>query len=101
MIVTSINIRGLGGRVKKRRIRDLVREQNVSFLAIQETKLEAIFDNFCYSLWGSEDCSWAFVPAEGASGGMLSLWSKSNSDFIFPFRGMVFLVFALIGELGS
>jgi exonuclease III len=47
MIVLSFNIRGLGGRVKRRRIRELVREHKVDFLAIQETKLEVISDSLC------------------------------------------------------
>ncbi|KAK2449253.1 DNA-(apurinic or apyrimidinic site) endonuclease [Trifolium repens] len=73
MIVLSLNIRGLGGRVKRRRVRELIREHKVDFIAIQETKMESISENFCYSLWGSSDCNWAFHPSEGASGGILSL----------------------------
>jgi exonuclease III len=42
MIVESFNIRGLGSRVKKRKIRDLIRVENIDFLAHQETKLEGI-----------------------------------------------------------
>jgi hypothetical protein len=91
MIVLSFNARGLGGRVKRRRIRELVREHNVEFLAIQEIKLETISDNFCYSLWGSNDCAWSFLPSEGASGGILSIWGKSNSTLIFSFIGEGFV----------
>jgi hypothetical protein len=69
----------------------MVRDHNVNFLAIQETKLEVISDKLCYSLWGSEDCNWVFVPAQGANGGMLSLWSKSNANLIFSFSGEGFL----------
>jgi len=49
MIVLSFNVRGLGGVVKRKRVRELVREQRVDFLAIQETKLEVITDKLCYS----------------------------------------------------
>jgi exonuclease III len=91
MIVTSLNIRGLGGRVKRRRIRDLVREHHVDFLAIQETKLEIITDKIYYSLWGSMECDWAFVPSEGASGGILSIWGKNNANLIFTFTGEGFV----------
>lgn len=87
MIITTFNIRGLGGGHKKRKIRELVRQNNVDFLAIQETKMEAITHSLCCNLWGSDDCEWAFLPSEGASGGILSLWSKSNSSFISSFNG--------------
>jgi exonuclease III len=91
MIVLSFNIRGLGGGVKMRRIRELVREFNVDFLAIQETKLEVVSAKICYSLWSSEDCNWAFIPSEGASGGILSIWGKKNSNLIFTFMGEGFV----------
>ena len=37
-------------------MKDLIRKNNVEFMAIQETKMEDISSNFCYGLWGSEDC---------------------------------------------
>jgi hypothetical protein len=49
--------------------------------------MDTITDQFCFSLWGSEDCSLAFLPVVGASGGILSMWSKVNSNFLFSFVG--------------
>ena len=63
--------------MKKRKIKDLVRQYKVDFLAIQETKLEDITLALSFSLWGSEDCQWSFRPSEGNSGGILSLWRMS------------------------
>jgi hypothetical protein len=87
MIIVSYNVRGLGGRIKRRRIRDLVREEKVDFLALQETKLQVISEQLCHYLWGSADCSWYFFPSQGASGGILSLWGKSNANLLFSFVG--------------
>jgi exonuclease III len=42
MIVCSFNVRGLGSSVKRRKVRDLVQAEKLDFLAIQETKMEAI-----------------------------------------------------------
>jgi exonuclease III len=83
MIVTTFNVRGLGGRVKKNKIRDLSRSNKV---AVQETKLQEITPALCYSLWGGEHCDWAFRPSEGNSGGILSLWRKSSDNFLFSFQ---------------
>jgi hypothetical protein len=91
MIITSYNVRGLGGLVKRRKIRELIRKHNIQFLAILETKLEAISDKLCYSLWGSNDCDWSFRPSEGNSGGILSIWCKSISSPIFSFAGEGFV----------
>jgi exonuclease III len=87
MIVSSYNVRGLGDVVKRKRIRDLIRNNKIDFLAIQETKLEVISENLCYGLWGSCDCDWVFLPSEGRSGGILSIWSKPNNSLIFSFMG--------------
>jgi len=73
MIVSTFNVRGLGGRVKKNKIRELVRLNKVDFIAVQETKLEEINSALCYYLWGSQDCDWAFRPSEDNSGGILSI----------------------------
>lgn len=39
-------MRGLGGGLKRNKIRELVRQNNVDFLAIQETKMEVITRSF-------------------------------------------------------
>jgi exonuclease III len=50
MIVSSFNIRGLGGTVKKLAIKDLIIKERVDFLALQETKLETISASVCFSI---------------------------------------------------
>lgn len=50
MIVSTFNARGLGGRVKKNKIRNLIRQNKVEFLVIQDTKLEVITPPLCYNL---------------------------------------------------
>jgi mannosylglycoprotein endo-beta-mannosidase len=77
MIVGSFNIRGLGSRVKRRKVRELIALEKLDFLALQETKLEGVSGSLCSNLWGSVECDWEFVPSEGASGGILSLWRKT------------------------
>ncbi|KAK2454307.1 hypothetical protein QL285_001883 [Trifolium repens] len=81
----------MGGGVKRRRIKQLIHSESVDFMAIQETKLEVIPDTLCYSLWGGQDCDWAFLPAEGNSGGILSIWRKVDSSLIFTFIGEGFV----------
>jgi hypothetical protein len=80
MIISSINIRGLGGAVKRNTIKELIRKEKIQFLAVQETKMETISDSFCYGLWGGEDCQWVFLPSIGNSGGLLSIWCNKESE---------------------
>jgi hypothetical protein len=87
MIVGSFNIRGLGSRVKRRKVRELIASESLDFLALQETKLEGISGSLCCRLWGNAECEWAFLPAVGNSGGILSLWRKALGTLIFTFMG--------------
>jgi len=96
MIVTTFNVRGLGGRVKRSKIYELVRQNKIDFLALQETKLGDITPSLCHLLWGSVDCDWALRPSEGSSGGILSIWDKScDFNFYFPRRRLCWGVFGL------
>jgi hypothetical protein len=91
MIISSFNIRGLGGRVKRNKLKEMVRKEKLDFLALQETKLEIIPDSLCLSIWGDDDCCWAYLPSMGNSGGILSIWRKSSSRLIFSFIGEGFV----------
>ncbi|GAU23240.1 hypothetical protein TSUD_172690 [Trifolium subterraneum] len=101
MIISSFNIRGMGSRVKRRKVRDLVRAEQLDFLALQETKMEMITDSVVHSLWGSNDCGWAFLPAVGNSGGILSMWNKVKASLVFTFigEGFVGVCLDLVGVL--
>ncbi|MCH86174.1 hypothetical protein A2U01_0007028, partial [Trifolium medium] len=74
---SEIQSRGLGSRVKRRRVKDLILKEMVDFMAIQETKIEVLSDALVHSLWGGDDCEWVALPAEGNSGGILSIWRKT------------------------
>lgn len=95
MIITTFNVRGLGGRVKRNKVKELVRLNNIDFLVIQETKMEEVSYSFCKSIWGSDDCEWAFLPSEGNSGGILSLWRKSLATVISKEVGEGFVCICL------
>jgi hypothetical protein len=81
--------------LKRRKVRDLIRNHSIDFLALQETNLEVISEALCHSLWGSHDCDWVYLPSEGRSGGVLSIWSKSNNSLIFSFIGERFVCVCL------
>jgi exonuclease III len=77
--------------LKRNKISELIRIHNIDFIAIQETKMEVITPNFCFNLWGSEDCDWVFLPSERNSGGVLSMWNKVISRLNFTFVGEDFV----------
>ncbi|GAU32684.1 hypothetical protein TSUD_145580 [Trifolium subterraneum] len=73
--------------LKRRKLREVVHMESLDFLAIQETKMEVISDSLVRCIWGSSDCDWAFIPAVGNSGGILSIWNKVKATLVFSFTG--------------
>ncbi|XP_019465331.1 PREDICTED: uncharacterized protein LOC109363522 [Lupinus angustifolius] len=42
--------------------------------------MQCVDSKFCASLWGSDDVGWAFLPAVGLSGGIISLCNKAKFE---------------------
>lgn len=87
MIIGSFNIRGLGGRIKKRKVRDFISSNHLDCVLIQETKLSVVSEALCHYLWGNSFCNFSFTPAIGNSGGILSIWCSSKGNATFSFSG--------------
>ncbi|GKU99314.1 hypothetical protein SLEP1_g12182 [Rubroshorea leprosula] len=66
---------GSGEARKRRQIRELVKKEKVEFLAIQETKLQAVDNSICRGVWGTDDMEWISKPTAGMSGGLLCVWN--------------------------
>jgi exonuclease III len=91
MIVCTWNVRGLGGRIKKRKVRELIGRCRVDVLAIQETKLEMVDRSLVTRLWGGEEVDWRFSSSRGRSGGVLTMWSRVNGCYLDSFHGPGYL----------
>ncbi|GJY64730.1 RNA-directed DNA polymerase, eukaryota [Tanacetum coccineum] len=68
---------GLGSKAKKDWIRELITKHKVSFLSIQETKMELISAMDVKQLWGNYIFDHSFSEALGNSGGILCTWDSS------------------------
>ncbi|KAK7258795.1 hypothetical protein RIF29_24382 [Crotalaria pallida] len=59
----------------------MVKKHKVDFLAIQETKREELDMRNCAGLFGDRnDMDWEFIPSNGRSGGVVSIWRKSKFE---------------------
>ncbi|KAK2646987.1 hypothetical protein Ddye_022182 [Dipteronia dyeriana] len=99
MIVLSCNVRGLGKGEKKCVVRSLVEFYKPTIVFLQETKLSNYDDRVIKAIGGSALNRGIGVDAEGALGGLLSLWNEDQfkvSDCISNSRCLI-----LIGELLS
>jgi len=72
------NVCGLGGRDKKRCVRNLGRKFSIDVLGLLETKMENITDSIISSVWGRHARDWYAVPSLGLSGGILCIWNPAS-----------------------
>jgi exonuclease III len=75
--VLSWNIRGLNDPLKWPHIRNKLEESNASIVCIQETKKGEFDHSFIKKIAPKKFDKFAFIPSEGASGGLLILWVGS------------------------
>ena len=74
------NVCALGGREKKRCLRNLGRKFNLHILGILETKLETLNDFTITAIWGRHLRAWYVVSSLGLSRGILCIW---NPDLFY------------------
>ena len=75
MIILAWNIRGLGSRIKRRELRNLVRMTRTDFLIIVETKTHSFSFTLLRTIGGGRLNSWEFLPLQGQSSGILMSWA--------------------------
>lgn len=76
MKIISFNIRGLGGRVKKRELKQLGIYHKPDMVCIQETKLQTIDRHICAQLWPDDEFDWVGKSSVRRARGLLIMWSK-------------------------
>ncbi|MCI08824.1 putative reverse transcriptase - beet retrotransposon, partial [Trifolium medium] len=98
----GISFNAVGGEEVQRvmEMEDRDRREKLAWEQSHETKMEAFPVNFVQGLWGNNDCEWAFLPSEGNSGGLLSIWNKVKANLVFTFigEGFVGVCLDLVGE---
>ena len=81
MNVMSFNSCGIGVN-KCKAISRLCAKHSVSFLGIQETHVQNIDPFKIKSMWGNFKFQFASIPADGRSGGILSIWDPSSFKYV-------------------
>ncbi|CAK8541086.1 unnamed protein product [Lathyrus sativus] len=94
MNILSINIRGGGSIVKRKRLAHLIQSGKVDIFFVQETKLSGVDLKMTVSLWGGggdDSVEWNEAGSVGASGRIIILWRKELLKLLFSFRGIDFV----------
>ncbi|XP_058760823.1 uncharacterized protein LOC131634151 [Vicia villosa] len=91
MIIYSLNVRGGGKFVKRKRVGFNIQRDLVDIAFIQETKLRDLQYHYVKEMWDDDMVEWSHLDADGASGGILIMWRKDFFKLIYNFRGGGFL----------
>ncbi|CAM8951096.1 unnamed protein product [Rhodiola kirilowii] len=92
MHLISWNVRGANGRKKQQAIRNLRNKYEMDMVFIQETKIKRLEERAVDIMWGREKFRWSCVDAEGARGGLLSIWDASFMQLKSEEKGKSFIL---------
>ena len=75
--VLSWNVHGLNADARQRALRSKIEESQTTIVCIQETKCEHIDHKLLRKFYPKRFDNFAYIPSQGASGGLLVLWCSS------------------------
>ena len=97
MRILSWNVRGLGSKKARSIVKGFLRSQDPDIVLLQETKRENWDKRFLVSIWTERDREWTFLPACGASGGVVIIWDSNKFEGIEKVIGSFFFCFSEVG----
>ena len=65
------NVRDLNAANKRMAVKSFVKGIRADVICFQETKVEGVDRGLVQDIWGGKFVEWEFLPARGASGGIL------------------------------
>jgi len=96
MIIFNLNIRGLGGGIKEKYLRQIIAKEDAKFVNIQETKVTEFSDSRCFDMWGDNKVGWVHNEGVNGAGSTLSMWDKETFIYSSHVTGRGFI--AVVGH---
>ncbi|XP_058741846.1 uncharacterized protein LOC131614250 [Vicia villosa] len=91
MIIGSLNVRGGGSLLKRRRINSIINKGKADIFVIQETKVMLMEESIAKSFWRKDNIGYSFSNSVGRSGGLITLWKEDAVNVLHSFSGDGFL----------
>jgi len=76
MKILSLNIRGVGGAIKRNYVRDLISREQVDMVCLQEMKCSDFSREKVCLLWGTNKVEWVENKVVNSAGGVITMWSN-------------------------
>jgi len=100
MKIISMNIRGLGGNIKRNYLRNLISKEQAYMMCIQETKSFELSKESVFLLYGSNEVDWVENGASNSVGGIITVWRKNCFQMSRFFNGMIFSIIEGLWKVG-
>ena len=100
MKIPSLNIRGVGGVVKRNYVRDLISREQVDMVCLQETKCSDFSREKVCLLWGTNEVEWVENKAVNSAGGVITMWSNKAFQLFSFVNGRNFSVLEGVWKRG-
>lgn len=71
-------MRGLGNRIKRAIVKEVIHSFNSEIILIQESKLSALQDSTVKEIWGNGSTGWCGSDVVGSARGMLVIWNSRS-----------------------
>lgn len=71
------NVRGRNNIITRRNIKSLIKDNNINFLCLQETKFQAWDRAKKMLIWDVDTHDWLSAPANDHSGDLLTTWDDN------------------------
>ena len=80
--ILSWNVRGVNDPVKRKVIKNFIRNHRVDIICLQETKVQEMKSEIVRSLGVGRFLDWTALNAEGSTGGILLIWDKRRISLV-------------------
>ena len=80
--ILSWNVRGVNDPVKRKVIKNFIRNHRVDIICLQETKVQEMNTKMVRSLGVGHFLDWTALNADGSAGGILLIWDKRRISFV-------------------
>jgi len=68
-----MNIREVGGNIKRKYLEDRIKKEHVVLVCLHETKCKELGKESTFKMWGSNDVEWVKNGAENNAGGVIMM----------------------------
>jgi len=101
MKIISLNIRGLGGTIKRNYLRDLIYKEQANMVCLQETKCVGVSREKVCLLWGSNEVDWVEKKVVNSASGVLTIWSSKSFQLYRSVNGSNYFVIGGLWKHGN